>query len=169
VGAAARSGAKTFVRMLAVAAAASLLAGCAGAPSANPKPDPFGAAIRQPMRDLSLIRDQSPATLQAAVQGPYAYDRAATCAALAREIAALDAVLGPDVDLPSEAKGLGDSLAADLIGGAFGLPYRGILRTVTGAAQRDRDLKAAILAGMVRRGFLKGRQSTACVLVATTR
>ena len=33
---------------------------------------------------------------------------------------------------------------------------------MTGAAQRDRELKAAILAGMVRRGFLKGRLGAAC-------
>jgi hypothetical protein len=35
---------------------------------------------------------------------------------------------------------------------------------MTGAAERERDRKAAILAGMVRRGFLKGRQSVACVV-----
>ena len=36
------------------------------------------------------------------------------------------------------------------------LPFRGILREVTGAAENDRALRAAYTAGMVRRGFLKG-------------
>ncbi|HSF11433.1 MAG TPA: hypothetical protein VLA50_00535, partial [Erythrobacter sp.] len=36
------------------------------------------------------------------------------------------------------------------------LPFRGILREVTGAASNDRELRAAYTAGMVRRSFLKG-------------
>lgn len=42
------------------------------------------------------------------------------------------------------------------VSGALSLPYRGIIRRVTGADRRERLLRRAILAGMVRRGFLKG-------------
>ena len=138
------------------------LAACATTAETGAAADPVGTAFQQPMRDLSLIRDQAPAALLAAAAAPYSLDDAPDCAGLARQIAALDAVLGPDVDTPAAARNSVGGVAGDLIGGALGLPYRGILRTVTGAAQRDRDLKAAILAGMVRRGFLKGRLGAAC-------
>jgi hypothetical protein len=36
------------------------------------------------------------------------------------------------------------------------IPFRGILRELTGAAEQERDWRAAIYAGAVRRGFLKG-------------
>lgn len=36
------------------------------------------------------------------------------------------------------------------------IPFRGILRELSGAAGQERDWRAAIYAGSVRRGFLKG-------------
>ena len=36
------------------------------------------------------------------------------------------------------------------------IPFRGIIREVSGAADRQRDFQEAILAGAIRRGFLKG-------------
>lgn len=140
------------------------LAACATTAKTGASPDPLGTAMQQPMRDLSLIRDQVPTPLQTAAAAPYGLDQPLDCAELARQIAALDGVLGPDVDVLKADHKTAGSLAGELIDGALGLPYRGIVRTLTGAAQRDRDLKAAILAGMVRRGFLKGRQGIACGL-----
>lgn len=119
-------------------------------------------AIQQPMRDLSLIRDQPPPSLVRAAADPYDVSDAETCAQETRELDELDAALGPDLQPGGEKeKGLitAGGLASDLVGGAVGLPFRGVLRTVTGAEQRDRRLRAAVLAGMVRRGFLKGRMS----------
>ncbi len=138
------------------------LCGCATTAKTGGAPDPVGNALQQPMRDLSLIRDHPPPQLLAAAAAPYSLAEAPGCSELAREITALDAVLGPDVDVPPAERTLGSGLAGDLIGGALGVPYRGIIRTVTGASRRDRDLKAAILAGMVRRGFLKGRLGATC-------
>ncbi|MFI4950598.1 MAG: hypothetical protein ACHP7A_06130 [Caulobacterales bacterium] len=138
------------------------LAACATTAKPGAAPDPMGTALQQPMRDLSLIRDQVPPTLLAAAAAPYNFDPAVDCEGLAREIATLDAVLGPDVDESAAGRKSSGGLAGDLLSGALGLPYRGIVRTVTGAAQRARELKAASLAGMVRRGFLQGRQGAAC-------
>ena len=155
----------TPVGNLLVAGALASLSACASTPRSLAV-DPVGAAFQQPMRDLSLIRDQAPAPLQAAVLTPYAFDGAQDCVGLAAEVAVLDGVLGPDVDaLPAGGK-MADGLMANLIGGAFGLPYRGVVRAITGAAHRERAMKAAILAGMVRRGFLKGRESVVCVPAA---
>lgn len=116
-------------------------------------------AVQQPMRDLSLIRDQAAPALQRAVAEPYDKDEVKTCAQVIHELAELDNVLGPDLK-PGDKPGAGISiggLAGDLVSGAIGLPFRSVIRQMTGAEQRDRELRAAVLAGMVRRGFLKGR------------
>jgi hypothetical protein len=119
-------------------------------------------AIQQPMRDLSLIRDQPPASLVRAAAAPYDVSDAATCGQASRELDELDAALGPDLQAggdEDEGQINVGGLASDLVSGAVGLPFRGIVRTVTGAEQRDRRLREAVLAGMVRRGFIKGRMS----------
>ncbi|MFC3068362.1 hypothetical protein [Phenylobacterium soli] len=142
--------------LLAVAA----LGACAAQPMARPGEDKgMGRAVQQPMRDLSLIRDAAPPVLTRAVAEPYDREQVKTCAQVTHELAELDTALGPDLkpgDKPGSGLSIG-GLAADLVGGAIGLPFRGVVRHVTGAEQRDRALRAAVLAGMVRRGFLKGR------------
>ena len=136
------------------------LAACASQPMPKPgQEDGMSRAVQQPMRDLSLIRDRAPPALQRAVAQPYDKDEIKTCPQVIHEIAELDSTLGPDLK-PGDKPGSGLSvggLAGDLVSGAVGLPFRGILRQVTGAEQRDKELRAAVLAGMVRRGFLKGR------------
>jgi hypothetical protein len=136
------------------------LAACASQPMAKPGQDNgMSRAAEQPIRDLSLIREQAPPVLQHAVADPYDREQVKTCAAVIHELAQLDDALGPDLQTGAKpGNGLSVSgLASDLIGGAIGLPFRGIVRQVTGAEERDRNLRAAVLAGMVRRGFLKGR------------
>ena len=119
-----------------------------------------GRVVGQPFRDLSLIQDKLPEILKRSSKGPYDLSSAQNCTQVRQEIADLDMVLGPDIDELSQKKGMSpDSLAAELIGGVVKLPFRGILRRVSGAQAREEAIRAAILAGMVRRGFLKGRLS----------
>lgn len=138
----------------------TLLAGCATQPM--PRPDTgadLGHAAVQPLRDLSLIRETAPEVLQRAAIAPYDLARASECRSLQTELAALDAALGADLTPGGKTEGVSvDGLAADLISGALGLPFRGVVRWASGARSREAALKAAVLAGMVRRGFLKGRQ-----------
>jgi hypothetical protein len=47
-------------------------------------------------------------------------------------------------------------LVTDAVRGATALPFRGVIRRVTGAETRDKLRARAVLAGMTRRGFLKG-------------
>lgn len=142
---------------LLAACAGLLLGACATTRSLPPssQAERAGAAIEQPFRDLSLLQEVAPEALIRAAAAPY--KPASDCAALRAEIVELDKVLGPDVDEPQPAAG--STLVADLIGGAIGLPFRGVVRQVTGAAARDRALRAGVLAGMARRGFLKGAAS----------
>ena len=138
---------------------AFLLSACATRPMPEPGHDAdVGRTFGQPLRDLSVIREEAPPVLQRATVAPYDLARAADCPAITVELAALEAALGPDLSPGPIAGGVSvDGLAADLIAGAISLPFRGIVRRVTGARARDQALKAAVLAGMVRRGFLKGR------------
>jgi hypothetical protein len=117
-------------------------------------------AASTPLRDLSIVREAAPAVLLRAAVAPYDTAALQDCASSAAELAALDAVLGPDLGL-SPKRGHVDvhGGAGDVVGGAVGLPYRGLVRWATGAAARDDALRADVLAGMVRRGFVKGRRS----------
>ena len=56
---------------------------------------------------------------------------------------------------------------AGAIRDAVGLPFRGVVRRLSGAEARDRELRAYVLAGIVRRAFLKGvAQAHDCPAVA---
>lgn len=65
-------------------------------------------------------------------------------------------MLGPDYDFLDRPEGelRPGNIAKGLVGSL--IPFRGIVREVTGAAGDERDLLYAITAGMTRRGFLKG-------------
>lgn len=121
-----------------------------------PEPDATEVA-KTPLRDLNIDARDIPPVLLAAQDKPYAMAGLTRCNAIIREIAALDDALGADYDI---ANGDGNQrLSAGRIGqqvvGSL-IPFRGIVREVTGAASNDRKLNAAYTAGMVRRGFLKG-------------
>ncbi len=119
-----------------------------------------GGAVQQPFRDISLMQENPPEILKRAASGPYQFSPASGCPEILAEIAGLDAVLGPDIDVPradGQASGSGaTSVVTDAIGGILSLPFRGVIRRMSGAEQRERELANAILAGMVRRGYLKG-------------
>jgi hypothetical protein len=154
----------TIVRPLLITVALGSFALTACATSTEPRAaDSVDAALQQPMRDLSLLQDAPPpAALTKAAAGPYLTEGLGDCPAIAQELAALDAVLGRDIDGPVAAGDRSSRLAAGLIGEVFGLPFRGVVRQISGAQQREATRQAAVLAGMVRRAFLKGRATLAC-------
>ena len=125
--------------------------------SASAEPKSIGAAVTQPIRDLGLQREKTPEILLKAAAAPYA-PPPAECEALKAEIAALDEVLGHDVDAGAKPKSsnlVGD-LATDAVQSATKLPFRGVIRRLTGAEKRAAELRQATLAGAARRAFLKG-------------
>lgn len=121
-----------------------------------PEPDAEEVA-KTPLRDLNVARRDIPDVLRAAARDPYSMAGLGDCDAMVTAIAALDQVLGADYDIAdddgndrfSEGR-IGQSVVGSI------LPFRGIVREVTGAAGNDRALRAAYTAGMVRRAFLKG-------------
>ena len=112
--------------------------------------------VMTPVDDLNIDGDEIPEVLREAQMDAYASEKLVDCEAIGRELVRLDAVLGKDFDLEQDkrrrvtAGRVGKTVVASFI------PFRGLLREVTGAAEEARELEDAIVAGGTRRGYLKG-------------
>lgn len=126
-----------------------------------------GDAATTPLSDLNLVRADIPPPLIEALKSPYRPPAEPGCAAIATEVAQLEAVLGADLDVPPSASrpsliergggAVGDAAVGALRGAAEGvIPFRGWVRKLTGAERYSREVAAAIAAGSVRRSYLKG-------------
>jgi hypothetical protein len=120
-------------------------------------------AVTAPLRDLNMVRTDIPEVLRNALANPYAKPPARwRCPELAALVTPLDEALGPDIDrLPPGDENLMDrgkstalGAAADLASGA--IPFRGVVRRISGAESHDKLVQSAIIAGNVRRAYLKG-------------
>lgn len=150
-------------RPLAVSVALILaLTACASNESSK-----VSTAATTPLADLNLVRSAIPEPLLAAQKQPYQVPADPSCAALAAEVRTLDEVLGPDLDTPPSTTnpGLierGSDVAGEAATDALQrtaegiVPFRGWVRKLTGAERHSKQVAAAIAAGTVRRGFLKG-------------
>jgi len=133
-----------------------------GQPVGDRDPDAVDVA-KTPVTDLNIDKQEIPALLIKAAQRPYDLKGLNRCAPLIDAVEELDALLGPDLDLPQETR---DRLNAGRLGksvvGSF-IPFRGLIREVSGANEHERKVRAAVQAGLARRGFLKGiGQSRGC-------
>ncbi len=109
-----------------------------------------------PIKDLNLDKDEIPALLIAAQQDPYGTAELRTCRNYAAAIGELDSYLGADFDIVQvEQRKLSVGGVAQSVVGAF-IPFRGVIREISGANKHEEELRDAILAGMMRRAFLKG-------------
>jgi hypothetical protein len=154
-------------------AAALLMAGAASAQDQEPAREPAppkaessgpGAAdtakeiVTQPARDVGLARREIPPLLVKASADPYSLDGLSSCRQLADAVRELNTVLGPDYDAArvqesrtaTMAKAGGDAAISMVV------PFRGLVREVSGAAPAERSYNAALDAGLARRGFLRG-------------
>lgn len=146
-----------------VAMAALLAAGCASSGAKRPtsrEDGPASAHVATHEDALGVVGAETPDLLKEVRVAPYAAPKSADCASIALEIAALDIALGPDVDA-QEASGKDDAVEGFVTGAVRGfIPYRGVMRFLSGAGRRDKALASAVLAGTARRGFLKGISQT---------
>ncbi len=116
--------------------------------------------VTQPLADVNLKRRAIPPELLAIRNDPYSLEGVRTCRQLIAEVEKLDSALGPDFDqIAFEDRGTKRrDTALSLAGGVMTsfIPFRGLIREVSGANKADADYRSAIYAGAVRRGFLKG-------------
>ena len=122
-------------------------------------------AAAQPLKDLNVVRDPIPAILRETVKDPYAHPGRIDCGWLEHEVRALDLALGPDLDMPEEQETLGRQAregvadaAANAVKDAAGdlIPFRSVVRRLTGAEKNAQEMRDALKAGDVRRAYLKG-------------
>lgn len=124
-------------------------------PITDTDPDVMDVA-KTPTTDLNITRDEIPPELIAAVQNPYDLTGLSKCKELVAAVEELDAILGPDFDLPQEARErVSAGRLAKWVVSSF-IPFRGLIRELSGANAQERAVHAAIQAGLARRGFLKG-------------
>ncbi|WEK47201.1 MAG: hypothetical protein P0Y56_02660 [Candidatus Andeanibacterium colombiense] len=110
-----------------------------------------------PIQDLNLEKDEIPPLLLAAQNDPYSTAGLKKCANYATAVKELDDVLGPDFDVatPAERKMTFGTVAKSVVG-SF-IPFRGVIREISGANKHAQDFQDAIVAGLMRRSFLKGQ------------
>lgn len=124
-------------------------------------------AASSPLRDLNLIRTKIPEVLLEAQKQPYAVPPEVTCAEMAVKVQELDAVLGPDLDAPhtgldpslvEQGTSVAKNAAVDALRSTSEsiIPFRGWVRKISGAERHARNVAAAIVAGTIRRAFIKG-------------
>ena len=117
-----------------------------------------GHIVTQPARDIGLEKTKIPPLLVTVSENPYTTEGTGSCAQIASSIAALNRIIGPDFssspakNKENMAKMGGEAVVNSLI------PFRGIVREVSGASAAERRKTAAIDAGIARRGFLRGLQ-----------
>ncbi|GAA0866808.1 hypothetical protein GCM10009115_31820 [Sphingopyxis soli] len=103
---------------------------------------------------------EAPPKLLAIQDDPYSLAGLGKCSAIIREVTELNEVLGPDVnetvdkDRAKKREETAGRVAGSLAGSV--IPFRGLIGEVTGANAERRRYAAAVYAGTVRRGFLKG-------------
>jgi len=121
--------------------------------------DRAGRIATQPVRDVGITKKRIPQVLQEAVADPYASLPQQSCPWFNYELARLDQALGPDFDADVEededkverlALAGGEMVVNSLI------PFRGLVREISGAAPAERRRLAAVNAGLARRGYIRG-------------
>lgn len=130
------------------------------------------AAVLTPFEDVGIKKQSIPEKLQQIVDNPYTLPQQPTCESVQAEIVELDNLLGPDVCTPSNKIGFVGSSKGEYVekGAGFArdhavgmvsskvniIPFRGIVRRISGAEKHVKLVERSYQAGKLRRAFLKG-------------
>lgn len=121
--------------------------------------DKAGRIVSQPARDVGIAKTEIPPILQKSTEAPYALPTSRTCKGLNAAMAELTDALGPDFGTGQDNNQNRTGKIMEAGGRAVVnslIPFRGLVREVTGAAPAERRLQTAISTGLARRGFLRG-------------
>lgn len=122
-----------------------------------------GDVATTPLSDLNIKKQGIPQVLLDAEVRPYSLAGMSSCPRIAGAVRQLDTILGEDIDVQA-ARGLKPSpgRVAQSVLGSF-IPFRGVIRELSGANAQEKKVQAAVYAGSARRAFLKGvGQSRGC-------
>lgn len=128
----------------------------------------FSAALT-PLEDMGLRKRDIPTLLQKLAENPYfPPPKPVKCEGVKQEMADLTVLLGPDIDTPQVALSANQQYAekgAEMVHDALvGLvrsqtsviPFRSIVRRITGAESHEKQVARAIESGKLRRAYLRG-------------
>jgi hypothetical protein len=118
-----------------------------------------GKIASQPARDIGIAKDKIPEVLQRAVENPYAAPGSRSCGGLKVALRELNTVLGEDFAVGAETNENRTGKITEAVGRTVVnslIPFRGLVREVSGAGPAERRLEAAVTAGIARRGYLRG-------------
>jgi hypothetical protein len=118
-----------------------------------------GEIATGPVRDVGVAKTEIPPVLARAAANPYSLGGTANCAQIRSGMNALSAALGTDFTAhppgrENRAGKLAEAGGKTLVNGL--LPFRSLVREISGAAPAQRRLNYAVDAGYARRGFLRG-------------
>ena len=149
-----------YVSLFAALIIVSPLAAQERADRAQSTEEMMGDAVTQPLADINLKKKGVPAELLAIRDRPYDLSGIRTCRQIIAEVTRLDAVLGDDFDrieVNARDRKRKEGAAGVTRGIISGLiPFRALIREVSGARSSEQDYREAIYAGVVRRSYLKG-------------
>lgn len=124
--------------------------------------------VTAPFRDTNVVQEKIPPLLLQSSANPYSLAGIRNCGQFKSAIQDLDRLLGPDVDQlkPKDGQSVGETalgVTEDLATGF--IPFRGVIRRISGAAAQEKKARAAVYAGGLRRAYLKGMaQGRGCKL-----
>ena len=141
----------------AVSLASPALAQDGGGPSAEEIGEAAGEVVLTPLSDLNLRPERVPDILLE-IDSPYQPISPRRCSTIGAEVTALTAALGPDADevQPDRDETLErvQRGASSIVGGI--IPFRSLVRELSGARDRERRLLELHVRGVARRAYLKG-------------
>ncbi|HUQ13164.1 MAG TPA: hypothetical protein VM055_02710 [Novosphingobium sp.] len=113
-----------------------------------------------PFADVGLSKKAIPVVLKTAMARPYDLTGIKSCVGFTTAIMDLDVALGADIDVAfgktaDEKMGNSAGAVAKSVIGSF-IPFRGVIRELSGANAHQREWDRALYAGAARRAFLKG-------------
>lgn len=118
-----------------------------------------GRIVTQPVRDVGIAKVKIPDVLAEATQDPYSLTRLKTCRQISATLTQLNEALGPDFtpgphNGENRAGKLAEAGGKTVVNSI--IPFRSLIREVSGAAPAQRRYERAIDAGFAQRGFLRG-------------
>lgn len=150
-----------YSKALLIVGLAVILAGCKtigdDADFKGDETQDMRAAVTSPVNDVGLIDIEIPDYL-AEMTNPYAA-APTSCQAVNAELSKLNDLLGDDLDVPEnvaeEREQRALNATSDTLGSVL-IPFRGVVRAISGAAKNEREARIAYQRGLVRRAYIKG-------------
>ena len=122
-------------------------------------------AMMAPVEDLNIVQEEIPEVLEK-ITKVYDVPSGMSCTDIGKAVESLTVVLGPDDDVPPPPE---KDRTEKIEDGATSLtyktmedattsviPFRGIVRMITGASAHQEKVRTAYEMGLLRRAYLKG-------------